>query len=134
MTMPEQNSTSDAKIKLARQYLEMGCDSYENGSIEKALSEFLTAGRLGNREAQLNLGNMFSSGELGTADIKKAIYHYKKSIRQGSPEASAALAITYRMLGKRRGYLHWMRHAARLGDEDAIEEMRSNADTELDIV
>jgi hypothetical protein len=31
-------------------------------------------------------------------------------------------------------YACWMRHAARLGDEDAIEEMRSNADTELVIV
>jgi TPR repeat protein len=100
------------------EHLGKGCDFYEVGEFSAAEHEFLRAAKLGNPEAQVNLGNMYSSNELGAPEFQKAIRYYKRAILKGSPltaaNASVSLAITYRNLGKQRPYLFWMRRAAAL--------------------
>jgi TPR repeat protein len=45
---------------------------------------------------------------------------YRRAARAGERAAAWNLAMEYRLRGKPRRYLHWIRTAASLGDDDAI--------------
>src|SRR5579871_3716738 len=109
MSDGEQKPLSQGRINLALMHLNKGCDYYEKGELSAAEYEFLCAAKFRSSEAQVNLGNLYSSDELGSPNIKKAIQFYKKAILRRSPQAASNLAITYKELGKFHLYVFWMK-------------------------
>lgn len=109
-------------MKKSRVYLENACELYEEGKLQEAYLVFRKAAKLGNAEAQVNLANLYDSGEGVEQDRKRASYWYKRAINKGVPEAAYNLAISYRQQGKVRWALYWFRRAADMGDEDALME------------
>jgi TPR repeat protein len=106
-----------------RTYLEYGCELYEQGKLEEAFEAFHIAAKLGNPQAQVNLGNLFDAGEGTGQDRKRAAYWYKKAASKGVAEAAYNLAISYKQQGKTRFSQFWFKRASELGDEDALEEI-----------
>lgn len=106
--------------------LERGCHLYSAGKIEEAFTVFQYAAKLGSLEAQVNLANLLDSGAVGEKNCKQAAYWYKRAIKNGSPEAAYNLAISYRQQGKSRWFGYWIRKAAEMGDEDALDELPHN--------
>lgn len=109
---------------LARAALEAGCYAYEDGHVARAARLFLKAAKLGSVEAQVNLGNILAAGTRSNApDFDGARFWYRKAIEGGSPEAAWNLALTYRDRGNARMHRFWLERAARMGSEDAIEQI-----------
>lgn len=107
----------------SRVHLERGCELYEDGKVQEAFLCFQTAAKLGNPQAQVNLGNLYDAGEGVCQDRKRAIYWYKLAIRKGIPEAAYNLAVSYQQRGNMRWAGFWFTRAAEMGDEDAIDEL-----------
>jgi len=72
--------------------LEYGCDLYEEGKFKEAFLAFQRAAKLGNPQAQVNLGNLYDAGEGVEQDQKLAAYWYKRAIKNGVAEAAYNLA------------------------------------------
>lgn len=107
----------------ARAELERGCELYEELKFHEAFLAFFSAAKLGDKNAQVNLANMLDAGEGVLKDHKKAAYWYKRAIRQKSPEAAYNLAISYKHQGKIRWFDYWIKRAADMGDQDAIDQL-----------
>jgi hypothetical protein len=108
----------------ARRELERGCDLYERGQKKRAFSAFLAAAKLGNVEAQVNLANLYDSGEGVRRNIRAAKYWYRRAVRNGSAEGAYNLSITYENLGQSRWQHYWLRVASQLGDKDARKKLK----------
>ncbi|MCP5198051.1 MAG: sel1 repeat family protein [Gammaproteobacteria bacterium] len=106
-----------------RMYLEHGCDLYEGGKLHEAFLAFHRAAKLGNPEAQVNLGNLYDAGQGVEQDRKRAAYWYKRAIKKEIPEAAYNLAISYKQQGKIRWAQFWFKRASEMGDEDAMNEL-----------
>ncbi len=85
MPSEREGANDSPRSNRAMEHLGKGCDFYEVGEFSAAEHEFLRAAKLGNPEAQVNLGNMYSSNELGAPEFQKAIRYYKRAILKGSP-------------------------------------------------
>lgn len=109
-------------MKKSRAYLEDGCELYEKGRLHDAYLAFYRAAKLGDPQAQVNLGNLYDAGEGVKQDRKRASHWYKRAIHKGVPEAAYNLAVSYKQQGKIRWARYWFKRAAEMGDEDAIEE------------
>jgi hypothetical protein len=103
---------------IGRSELEHGCYLYEEGKLEEAVLAFHRAAKLGNPEAQVNLGNLYDEGEGVERDPKRAAYWYKRAIKKGLPEAAYALAISYKQQGKLKWASFWFKQADDMGYED----------------
>jgi len=110
-------------MSAARKNLEQGCEAYEKGNFAAAVQYFRSAARLGNPEAQVNLGNMYDAGEGVEADFKRAAHYYKLAASKGVPEAAYNLAVAYKQRGMPFWGAFWLRRAGELGDEDATAEL-----------
>ena len=112
------------RAERARELLEQGCYLFEDGKVGKAVQAFLSAAKLGDKEAQVNLANLYVSGEGLRKSFSKARHWYKRAITNGSPEAAYNLANNYRNRGIIRWAEFWFERAREMGDDDALEELR----------
>lgn len=99
-----------------------GFDLEEAGDINSAVLAYKTAAKYGATDAMSRLGNIFDNIMSGD-HASKAVYWYKKGVRGGDASCAWNLAMHYAGLGRRRGYLHWLRIAMQMGDVDAISEI-----------
>jgi len=111
------------KKRQSRAALEYGCELYEEGNLQEAFKVFLRASRLGNPQAQVNLANMYDSGDGVEQDREVAAHWYKLAIRKKVPEAAYNLAVSYQQQGKTKWSKYWFSRAAEMGDEDAMAEL-----------
>ena len=117
---------------IARETLEAGCYAYEDGNVSKAARLFLKAARMGSTEAQVNLANILDrDGKSSASDFNRARYWYKRAIQKGSAEGAYNLAVSYRLRGNGRMDGFWLERAARMGDEDAIDELKARRSPRL---
>ena len=104
-----------------RKVLEAACDLYESGERRRSIKLFKLAAADGVIEAQINLANIYDTGDGVKRDFEAARYWYKRAISQGSPEAAYNLGISYLNRDNFRWTRHWLLVAESLGDEDAKE-------------
>lgn len=99
-----------------------GFDLQQCGDIDGAVSAYKIAARYGATDAMSRLGTIF--GDMTNGDnASKAVFWYKKGVRNGDASCAWNLAMHYAGLGRRRGYLHWLRIAAKMGNKNAILEI-----------
>jgi hypothetical protein len=96
------------------------CD--KKGDDDGAIVLFRQASRLGHGGAQVMLAYMLASR--GPAEQAEGLRWSYRAVRGGESTAAWNLAMEYRLRGNRRRYFHWLRVAARMGDEDARRFLR----------
>lgn len=117
------DSKIDAKGARGRALLERACDAYEIGNLAEAVRQFQQAARLGNPNAQINLGNLYDAGEGVEMSFESAVRCYRLAAKKGLPEAAYNLAVAYRNRGKNRWAQFWLLRASEMGDADAAHEL-----------
>jgi len=95
--------------------LERGCDLEEQAKFESAFKFYLKAAKHGNKEAQVNLANLYDDGRGCRRNLAKAVYWYKRAVKAGCSEAAYNLGIHYRQHGKQRCATYWLKRAATMG-------------------
>jgi len=94
--------------------LELGCHLEEQRDYEQAFNAYLRAAKLGNKEAQVNLGNLYRNGKGCVQDTKKAIFWYKRAVKLGCPEGAYNLEVLYRQCEKKRWADYWFKRAVEM--------------------
>ena len=86
---------------------------YREGYYSEAFNKFLNSAKLGNSQAQYNLGVMYENGEGVEVNIEKAKKWYSKALENGDNEARErfingnlrlVLSVVQRFARKRREY------------------------------
>jgi TPR repeat protein len=111
--------------KLALDVFSRGFDLESKGDIEGAIHAYSEAAKLGSSSALVNLGNIFDD-VISPPDPERAVSCYKSAAELGNPAGAWCLAVHYRNLGNDEQYLHWLKTAADMGEEDAIEILSAN--------
>ena len=107
----------------ARELLEQGCDYEEQQKYDLAFACYLQAARMGNKESQVNLGNLYDSGQGCSPDPKKAVYWYKRAVKNGEAHGAYNLGVHYKTLGNARWASYWFLKAVSLGHDYAADEL-----------
>jgi TPR repeat protein len=97
----------------------------EAGNLEVAIRLFKRASRLGSNDARSKLGTIYDD-VVKRPNPDRAVYWYRRGVKGGESSCAWNLAMHYAGLGRRRGYLHWLRVATAMGDPDAATELASN--------
>lgn len=105
-----------------------GYQSYLKGDYDAAYEEWLPLARLGDAEAQYNIGVMYDEGAGRAQDLAAAADWYRKAAEQGFMDAQANLGMMY-YHGQGVALDHdsaakWLRLAADQGDSDAANYLR----------
>ena len=108
---------------IARIHLEYGCDFEEKGKLKQAFNAYLKSAKLGNKEAQVNLANLYGEGNRCPKNSNKAIYWYKRSFKLGCSEAAYCLGIHYKHLGKKRLAIYWFEKSMQADNGDAALQL-----------
>lgn len=110
-----------------------GYQSYLCGNYDAAFSEWQPLARLGDVEAQYNLGVLYDQGAGVERDLSLAASWYRKAAENGFMDAQTNLGIMYLQgQGVERDVdsaEHWLRLAAAQGDGEAskyLEEIVDN--------
>ena len=96
---------------------------WEQGRLDAAVPLYEASARMGHSTAQLNLGTLMDD-HLEPRQPSKAIYWYVRAFRNDEPSAAWNLAMHYVPRGNRRWFRFWIRKAAAVGHERAIEELK----------
>jgi len=107
------------------QILRDAFDAEESDDLVAAIRLFKRAARHGSNVACSKLGTIYDD-VLTPPNPFKAIYWYKRAVKGHHPNGAWNLAMHYAGLGRRRGYLYWLRIAAKMGDADASVELTDN--------
>jgi len=108
-----------------------GNKSYDAGCFFIAFRIFLAGAQKGCRDCQMRLGHMYDDGIGIKSNIKRAIYWYKESNKEGNMSASVTnLFLIYRDMNLKDMELAYMHRSAFLGNEDAQREI-SNPKAEI---
>jgi TPR repeat protein len=103
-------------------------DAFEaeaSGDLTTAINLFKRAARCGSNDARSKLGTIYDD-VLTPPSPSKAAYWYKSAVKGGDANCAWNLAMHYAGMGRRRGYLYWLRIAAEMG-ADAPLEIADNA-------
>ncbi|MEK6347380.1 MAG: hypothetical protein V4764_07865 [Burkholderia sp.] len=100
-----------------------GIELHDNGDFQAAFDKVEKAANLGLGDAQSFLANMYDAAEAGPRDREKAIFWYKKAIRNGLAYAASNLALLYKNEGKERWANFWLDRAVEMDDVTAHEEL-----------
>lgn len=114
---------SEKISQTVRDHLELGCDFYDQYKYRFSYLHFCKAASLGDKEAQLNLGNLFYDGKGTEKNVRVALDWYKKSAKLGSFAAAYNIAIHYKKTKNIRWAKFWFQKALDLGDDDAANEL-----------
>ena len=105
-----------------------GYQSYLKGDYDAAYEEWLPLAKLGDVEAQFNLGVMYDEGAGVDQDLAVAAGWYQKAAEQGFVDAQANLGMMYY---KGHGVpcdhekaTDWFRKAASQGDQEAADYLK----------
>ena len=102
-----------------------GMDAANKGDFKTAHELWLPLAEQGHRDAQFNLGNMYSYGLGVPQDYKEAVKWYRLSAEQGYAIAQYNLAVIYydgRGVPKDSVSVHmWFSVAASNGNKDAVK-------------
>jgi len=105
-----------------------GYQSYLKGDYEAAYEEWLPLAKLGDAEAQYNIGVMYDEGAGRPQDLASAADWYRKAAEQGFMDAQTNLGMMYyHGQGVARDLdsaTKWLRLAADQGDSDAANYLR----------
>ena len=104
------------------QILRDAFDVWEAGNLKDAVRLYKRAARQGSNAARSNLGTIFDDVFV-PSNPAKAVYWYKQGVQNGYGNCAWNLAMHYAGLGRRRGYLYWLRVADEMGEEDASAEL-----------
>jgi len=88
-----------------------------------ALSWFRRSAQIGNPNAQIHLGVYLCGGICTKRDDVKALFWFKRALRQNPSVAAHNIASIYRDREDQRRALLWYERAAAAGDGDALVEM-----------
>lgn len=111
--------------ELVNKILREAFDAEANGNLKQSIRLFKRASRLGSNDARSKLGTIFDD-IIEPRRPDRAVYWYRRGVHGGDPSCAWNLAMHYAGLGRKRGYLRWLRVAASLGDPDASAELQSN--------
>lgn len=95
----------------------------DNGRIDEAISLYEKAIAAGSTEALVNLGNIYDD-KIDPPQPEKAVRLYEIAVERGNSVAAWNLYKHYMNSGYGQMADHWLKAAARLGDEDAIKLLR----------
>jgi uncharacterized protein len=105
-----------------------GYQSYLKGDYDAAYEEWLPLAKLGDAEAQYNIGVMYDEGAGRAQDLAAAADWYRKAAEQGFMDAQTNLGMMYyHGEGVARDLdsaAKWLRLAADQGDSDAANYLR----------
>jgi hypothetical protein len=100
-----------------------GYQSYLKGDYEAAYNEWLPLAKLGDAEAQYNLGVLYDEGAGVEKDLSSAADWYRKAAEQGFMDAQTNLGIMYfhgqGVPRDHREAMKWFQQAASQGDREA---------------
>lgn len=100
-------------------------DEWEDDErFDDAAELFGWMARLNYQEAQSRLAILFDD-YVTPRQPGKAVYWMKRAIRNGSTLDVYNLAVHHRGLGHRKGHIFWLKKAAEIGDESAIDDLRA---------
>lgn len=91
----------------------------DRGRRKQAIAHYYVAAGMGLDMAQCRLADLLSERSRTVAE--EAVYWYLRAVRQGYAIAAWNLAMTYRWAGTEFLFWAWMRKAAIMGQEEAIE-------------
>lgn len=109
---------------MTESYFIRGHKALESDRALSAFRLFLLGATNGDPSCQQVLGYLYEEGIGVKANLANAIYWYDQACIQGESSAAAYnLALLYRRTGQERLAVKYLRRAAKLGDEDAQQEM-----------
>lgn len=79
--------------------LDIGAEAYRNKDYQKAQEYYEKSAKLGNAQAECNLGYIYAFGRNGVKDDKQAFSWFKKSAEKGNANACYKIGDSY-LLGK----------------------------------
>ncbi len=97
-------------------------EAEERGDLSSAIRLFKRSAEMGCMQATARLGTIYDD-VLCPPRPDLAVYWYKRGVRRGYEIAAQNLAMHYKMLGRKRWYVHWLRRAMELGHEDSRAEL-----------
>jgi hypothetical protein len=106
----------------ARAAFEAAFERGEAGDQDAAVALYRQAAVLGHSGARINLAYLLT--ESGPQSWAEGMRWYRRGARSGDSTAAMNLAMEYRLRGNRRRYFHWLRAAARMGNESAQKFLR----------
>lgn len=92
---------------------------WDSGQFRSAFRLMLSAAKLGDSGAMLNLGYFYDLGIGVKANRGSAMLWYKRALHRGFATAANSIGTIYRDERKTRLALHWFEKAVALGDIDA---------------
>ena len=106
----------------AHEILRAAFDAESSGNMDDAIKLFKRAARFGSNEACSKLGTIYDD-VIEPPRPTRAVYWYKRAVEGGDASCAWNLSMHYAGTGRKRGYLHWLRIAAKMGDPDAEKEL-----------
>jgi len=97
--------------------------SEDNGDLHLAFRLMLAAAKLGDRGAQVNVGNYYDDGKVVRRNRTAALYWYKRAYHKGDACAAHNIGVLWRNEQKPRRALEWFFRAVKLGDDGANLEI-----------
>jgi len=116
-----------AAAPAAAQDFRAGYNAYQRGDYATAFREWEPLAQQGYKQAQTNLGTLYSHAKGVERDYGKAVYWYRKAAAQGSVRAMYNLGVAYEygrgVNWNDKTALLWYRQAAQQGVVEAMNAM-----------
>lgn len=96
---------------------------YERGNRRSAFRLMLSAAKLGDLGAQVNVGNFYDAAHGVRRNRELALYWYKRAYRRGDSSAAYNTGVMLRKENQLKRALQWFARAVELGDEEANLEI-----------
>lgn len=119
--MPVQNRST--KKERAEQLLTRACAQWDRGELRSAFSLLVSASKLGDCAAQLDLGYFYDLGLGVKRNRERAMHWYRRAWRNGDPSGANNIGTIFRDEGQPRQALAWFLKAVAKGDPDANLEI-----------
>jgi TPR repeat protein len=101
----------------------IGTYHFLNGNYKEALKCYHSAAKLGNRNAQYNLGMMYTSDQYGVMDVQKGVKWYRLAAEAGLAAAQFEMGICYLygigVVKYSTNAIPWFEKAAAQGHDEA---------------
>jgi TPR repeat protein len=114
---------SSAQITGAARLRRLGQSQSIGGANYKAFLSFLSAAKLGDKEAQVAVGYGYAYGISRKANVDEALRWWKRAYRQGSWAAAFNLGMFFRDAKQWAKALKWFERAIQAGDDDGLIEI-----------
>jgi TPR repeat protein len=118
-------SSAQMDTQAAYQMMQDAVKAEYSGDVSTAIRLYKRVARSISNIARSELGTIYSN-EMNPPEVSKAIYWYKSAVRNGDDSCAWNLAMQYAKMGRKRGYLYWLKIAEEMGDEDAPAELANN--------